>query len=120
MTDQELSELLSHPRVRAFVQRIAEEAAERAYSAALPALKKRMLQPVAKPTAKPAKPAAEGDMNYADAARFIGCPANSVRGYVHYGFLEPGKLRATVTVKSCFAFKATYHPRPSRRISGNL
>lgn len=121
MTDQELSELLSHPRVRAFVERIAEQAAARAYSDALPALKKRVLQSAVKPTAKPvARPAAEGDMNYVDAAHFIGCPPNSIRGYACTGVLERGKLPATVTIKSCFAFKSTYKPRPSGRTSGNL
>ncbi len=108
MTDQELSEILAHPRVRAFVERIAEDAAARAFA---------KMSPEQKVEVQPkARPAGRGDLNYADAAAFIGCPVSSVRGYVSKGNLERGKLRATVTIRSCRRFKTTYRPCPNKRI----
>lgn len=118
MTDQELSELLSHPRVRAYVERVAERAAERVSEdvaarafATMLARKERSVLP------RP-KPAAEGDLNYAAAAILIGCPVDSVRYYAYTGELKRGTLRATVTLDSCIEFKRTYKPRPSGRTSG--
>lgn len=110
MTDQELSELLAHPRVRGYVERVAEEAAARAF-AGMSARQKAK-------TAPQARPAAEGDLNYVDGAAFIGCPVGSMRGYACGGILDRGKLLGTVTVDSCIRFKKTYKPRPSGRISG--
>lgn len=108
MTDQELSELLSHPRVRAFMERVAEEAATRAYAQLSKRIKARV--------GPGAKPAAKGDLNYRDAAEFIGCPAGSMRGYACTGAIERGKLPGTVTLKSCIRFKSKYTPRPNGRI----
>ncbi|MBL7954399.1 MAG: hypothetical protein JNJ91_05130 [Flavobacteriales bacterium] len=118
MSDQELSELLSHPRVRAYLERVAERAAERVAQdvaarafATMWARLERLVRP------RP-KPAAEGDLNYAAAAILIGCPDESVRYYAHKGDLKRGTLPATVTLDSCIEFKRTYNPRPSGRTSG--
>ncbi len=111
MTDHELSELLAHPRVRAFVERVAREAAAQAYA-------ELSVNHKAKSVPR-ATPAAAGDLNYADAAVLIGCPRESVRSYVCSGKMERGKLPRTVTYTSCMTFKQTYKPRPSGRSSGN-
>ena len=110
MSEQELSELLAHPRLRSFMERVAEEAAARAF-AQMSARKKRSFQ-------RAARPAASGDLNYADAALFIGCPVTSVRIYAGKRILVKGRLKGTVTQASCAQFKTTYTPRPSGRISG--
>lgn len=107
MTDEQLSELLAHPRVRAWVERVAAQAAEAAYAALTERAKRTMV-----PTATLA---AAGDLNYADAAAFIGCPAGNIRTYVCTGVLDKGRFRATVTMESCARFKAGYKPRHKGR-----
>lgn len=110
MTDQELSELLSHPRVRAFMERVAEDAAARVY-AQFTSTQKALL--VGKWTASD-----KGDLNYPEAAEFIGCRPADMRYYVFHRKLVKGKKRATVTIASCIRFKQTFRPRPNGRISG--
>lgn len=107
MTETELSELLAHPRVRAYIAREAKTAAVRAVAEMS---RERPLTPRS-------KPAAEGDLNYTSAASYIGCPRNSVRGYAHAGVLEKGKLPATVTLASCERFRKTYRPCLKGRIT---
>lgn len=108
MSDQELSELLAHPRVRAFVERVAKEAALEAVSKVKVIVQSQAGQP---------KPAAEGDVNYTMAAAIIGCPVLSIRHYVIHSKLAKGKLPFTVTLESCIAFKARYKPRRNTRTS---
>ena len=110
MNDNELNELLAHPRVQAYIDRRAERAAVRAF-AAMGSHQKSRVHPKA-------RPAAEGDLNYQDAADFIGCPLNSIRGYVTKKRLQKGELYFTVTYASCERFKQKYKPNPNGRISG--
>lgn len=110
MSDEELSELLTHPRVRAWIRREAKEEAAILY-AEMAAGQKQHLAPKT-------KPAASGDLNYHDAATFIGCPVNSVRAYASRGMLDRGALPFTITAESCLRFKRSYKPRPNGRISG--
>ena len=100
MTNEQITELLTHPRVRAYIERVALDAAMQAI-ATLPPGK----------AARPhVRPAAVGDLNYADAAHFIGCPKLSVRTYVSRRELDRGQLRGTVTCLSVERFKRTYRP----------
>lgn len=108
MTDQELSELLAHPRVRAYVERVAKEAAIEAVSKVNVIVQSKAVQP---------KPAADGDVNYIMAAAIIGCTYGSIRYYVCCGKLAKGKLPFTVTLESCITFKAHYKPRINTRTS---
>lgn len=110
MTDQELSEILAHPRIRSFVERVAEEAATRAIAQMLERKKANVTQQE--------RPAAEGDVNYENAAAFIGCTIGSIRTYACTGALKRGKLRYTVTMESCLQLKRTFKPRPNGRTSG--
>lgn len=118
MTDQELSELLSHPRVRAYVESVAERVAERvAEEVSAHAILKMAARERHVALPRP-RPAAEGDLNYAAAALLIGCPYDSVRYYAYKGDLKRGKMWATVTLESCIEFKRSYKPRPVGRTSG--
>lgn len=109
MSDQELSELLAHPRVRSYVERVADDAALRALARV-----KVIVQARKQPKDRLA---ADGDVNYIMAATYIGCSYGSVRYYVSTGKLIRGKLFGTVTMESCIAFKARYKPRPNTRAS---
>lgn len=92
MTEEEILEIIAHPRVQAYVQRVADQAALRVLASAI------------------------GDLSYADAARYLGCPRDSVRTYVHRGSLERGAGRGKVTLASCIRFKRSY--RPSGVVAG--
>lgn len=105
MTDQELSEILAHPRTRAYIEQVAVEAAMQAIATFPKSAGRR-------PTVKPAAP---GDLTYADAAAFIGCPKDSIRGYVFHGQLDKGALRHTITYASAKRFRRGYCPDLSRR-----
>jgi hypothetical protein len=106
MTDQQLTELLIHPRVVALIERIAEEKAIQVL-ATLPGTT----------TPKPVvKVALAGDMNYTNAAAFIGCPKNSIRSYVCTRKLDKGALPHTVTLASVLRFRRNYTPKPHKRI----
>jgi hypothetical protein len=100
MTEDQLTELLTHPRVHEFIKRIAEDAAVGMVTR-MPIYKERVVRP---------RIAAQGDLNYPDAAAYIGCPKDSIRTYVHKGDLHKGKLPSTVTFTSCSRFKRTYQP----------
>lgn len=108
MSDQELSELLAHPRLRAYMERVAKEAALEAVSKIKVIVQSKAVQP---------KPAADGDVNYIMAAAIIGCSYGAIRYYVCCGKLAKGKLPFTVTLESCIAFKARYKPRMNTRTS---
>lgn len=105
MTDQQLTELLIHPRVVALIERIAEEKAIQVLATL----------PEATAPKLPVKAAREGDMNYANAAAFIGCPKNSIRSYVWRGELDKGALPHTVTMASVLRFRRNYTPKPHKR-----
>lgn len=91
MTDEQLSEILSHPRLHALIDKRAEESALRALVDA------------------------GIDLSHEQAARVIGCPHGSIRTYLCRGQLVNGKLPRTVTIASALAFKASYHARPKAR-----
>lgn len=106
MTDQELSEVLAHPRMRAYVERVAKEAALEAVSKAARMVGK---------TSVPRLPhAAPGDIPYVIAAWYLGCSRESIKVFVHEKQLVRGKLKGTVKMDSCIAFKARYKPRNRR------
>ncbi|MCW5900455.1 MAG: hypothetical protein KIT10_14415 [Flavobacteriales bacterium] len=100
MTDEQINELLAHPRVQGFIARIADERAARI-----------LAKTQTRKSTTRLRDAAEGDLNYPDAAQYIGCPYDSIRVYVSIGTLTRGKLPFTVTFESCEKFKSTYRPR---------
>ena len=112
MSDQELTELLTHPRLRAYIQRIAEEAAACVY-ARLPESDKHSVRPyVVK--------AGPGELNYRDAAAYIGTTIQVIRTYVYRKKLTRGKTKGTVTFESCAYAKKAFKPRPELRTEVHL
>ncbi len=93
MTEEQLSELLSHPRLHALIDRRANDRVLRALEEA------------------------GVDMSYKMAAKFIGCPYDSIRTYLCRGQLVGGKTPKTISIASAQAFRAEYRPRPKSRRS---
>lgn len=95
--------------MRAYIEHVAEKAAANAVECALASLA------ASQGRKANVRAAAAGDLNYASAATYIGCPKDSIRHYVFRGDLSKGKLEHTVTLASVRRFKRKYRPAPDKR-----